>query len=143
MIQRVKHANGTLAHKVGGRKMRPPSSSQAAAHLIHNFKQYSRLAVCATGEQRYVLILAVSGRRAGKCSNSLWPLLGPGLENVPIEASGVHFGHFQGLGPESAQIEASGAHFGHFWDQGWKMLKLRLLGLILAISGARAGKCSN
>ena len=66
-----------------------------------------------------------------------------GLENVPIEASGVHFGHFQGLGPENAQIEASGAHFGHFWDQGWKMLKLRLLGLILAISGARAGKCSN
>jgi len=124
----VKHANGTLAHKFGGRKMRPPSSLQAAVHPFHNFKQYSLLAVCATGEQGYVFILAISGRAAEKCSNlSFWSPLWP----------------ISGARPENAQIEASGTHFGYFWGQGWKMFQLRLLGFILAISRAWAGKCSN
>ena len=35
------------------------------------------------------------------------------------------------------------AQFEPFWGQGWKILKLSLLGLILCTSGAKAGKCSN
>ena len=41
------------------------------------------------------------------------------------------------------QLEPLGYHFVHFWGQGMKMLKLSLLGLILATPEAKAGKCSN
>ena len=36
---------------------------------------------------------------------------------------------------ENAEIAPLGAHFGHFWGQGQQMLKLRLWGFILGISG--------
>ena len=48
-----------------------------------------------------------------------------------------------GPGLENAQIVPLGVHFAHFWCQGQQMLKLRLWGFILTISGTRARKCSN
>ncbi len=46
-------------------------------------------------------------------------------------------------GSQNAQNEPPEAHSGHIWHQAAKMLKVSLLRLILAISGARQPKCQN
>ncbi len=67
------------------------------------------------------------GRVNNGCLGALgliWATSGPRLENAKIECPGIDFFHFCGQG------------------QGQKILKLRLVLLILATSGAKARKCS-
>ena len=57
-------------------------------------------------------------------------------------ASCDSFWAYLALGNQSAQNEPPETHSGHIWRQAAKMLKIRLLRLILAISRTRQPKCS-
>jgi hypothetical protein len=70
----------------------------------------------------------------GFCRWLLTGLYAGATKWLPLE---VHSGHILAPGNEHAQNEPPETHFGRIWCRAAKMLKIRLLGLILAISRTR------